>query len=150
MNAFVLTLRAVGTQLAMRLYVPAVAAAAVIMALLVAGGVWLTTISQWWWLLFIPLTILFCVALAVAIVLLLLIRFVRPEQTKVQKRAVSQFVDKVQNITDIVGTPKALVLLRVIRSIAAPSKNSYLSQLVSNRELISDFKDLQRSFDVRS
>lgn len=150
MRPFVLALRAIGTQLAMRLYVPTVIGAAVVMALLVAGALWLTILSEWWWLLFIPLTVLFCVVFAVASIFLLLIRFVRPQQTKAQKRAVKQFVDKLQNVVDVVGTPKIFILFRVVRSVAAPSKDRYLADLVSNRELAKDFREIQQSFDTRS
>lgn len=118
MGPFVLTLRAVGSQLAMRLYVPAVITASVVLALLVFGALWLTTLSEWWWLLFIPITVLFTIVLAVAIIIFMLIRYVRPTQTQVQKRAVGQFVDKLQGVTDVIGTPKFIILFRVIRSLS--------------------------------
>lgn len=148
MGPFVLTLRAVGSQLAMRLYVPAVITASVVLALLVFGALWLTTLSEWWWLLFIPITVLFTIVLAVATIIFMLIRYVRPTQTQVQKRAVGQFVDKLQGVTDVIGTPKFIILFRVIRSVAAPSKDKYLSNLVKNRELAGDFRELQRLFDA--
>lgn len=149
MRSFVLALRAVGTELAMRLYIPAVLIAAALMTLLVAGTLWLTTFNGWWWLLFVPITVLFGIVFAVATVLLLLIRFVRPQQTKTQKQAVGRFVGKAQGVVDVIGTPKFIILFRVIRSVAAPSKDSYLSEIVSNRELAHDFRQIQRSFDTK-
>lgn len=146
MKPFVLTLRAIGSRLALRLYIPAVIAAAVVLALLVGGGVWLTTLSSWWWLLFIPITALFCIALAVALVVLFLIRYVQPSQTKAQKKAVSNFVDKLQSVADVAGTPKFIILFRVVRSIAAPSKDSYLADLANTGKLAKDFRDLQGLF----
>ena len=149
MNSFVLALRAIGTQLAMRLYVPAVIAGSIIAVLLIAAALWLTTLGDWWWLLFIPITIAACIAIGIASVALLLIRYVRPDQTKEQQRAVKQFVDKLQGVVDIAGTPKFIILFRVVQSIAAPSQSSYLSSVVKNRELASDFRELQRLFDGR-
>ena len=146
MNAFVLALRAVGSQIIMRLYVPVVIGAGIILALLIFGAFWLTTLNAWWWLLFIPITSLFCIASAVAVVIFLLVRFVTPAQTKTQKRAVKQFTDKLQNIADIAGTPKILILFRVARSVAAPSKESYLADLISNKDLVKEFRDLQKLF----
>lgn len=146
MQPFVLTLRAIGTQLAMRLYIPAVIAASLVIALLVAVGLWLTTLSDWWWLLFIPIAALLFISFAVAFVVLMLIRYVRPDQTKTQKQAVKQFVDKLQGVADIAGTPKFIILFRVVRSIAAPKKDPYLSNLVKNRELAGEFRELQRLF----
>lgn len=148
MNSFVLALRAIGTNLAMRLYIPAAITAGTIMALLVAGGLWLTTLSNWWWLLFVPITAALCVVLAVAAVVFLLILYVRPTQTKAQKQAVKQFVNKLQGIADVAGTPKFIILFRVVRSIAAPTKDTYLADLASNRQLASDFRELQRLFTV--
>lgn len=150
MNSFVITLRAIGSHLAMRLYIPAVIAAGIIVGLLVAVGLWLTSLSDWWWLLFIPITILGCVVLGIAMVVLSLIRYVRPSQTKAQKRATSKFVDKLQGLTDIAGTPKFIILFRVVRSIAAPKKDSYLADLAGNKQLVNDFRELQRSFDKRA
>lgn len=146
MKPFTLTIRAIGSQLAMRLYLPAVIAAGIVIALIVAAGLWLTTFSDWWWLLFFPITILVCVVIGIAAVVFFLIRYVRPDQTKVQKRAVGQFVDKLQGVVDVAGTPKFIVLFRVIRSIAAPSKESYLSDIAKNKQLAGDFRELQRLF----
>ena len=148
MNAFVLALRAVGAHIFMRIYIPVVVGAGIILALLAAGALWLTTLSAWWWLLFIPITSIFCIASAIAVVMFLLIRFVTPEQTKSQKRAVKNFSDKLQNIADIAGTPKIIILFRVARSVAAPSKESYLADLISNKDLVKEFRDLQNLFQA--
>jgi hypothetical protein len=150
MNSFALALSAIGSHLAMRLYIPAVIAAGAVVMACVAIGFWLTTTSEWWWLLFIPITILTCVILGMAMVVLALIRYVRPSQTKTQATAVKQFVDKLQGIADIAGTPKFIILFRVIRSVAAPKRDSYLADLASNKKLINDFRELQRLFDSRS
>ena len=147
MNSFVLALRAIGTSLAMRLYVPAVIVAAVAIGAIIALGVWLTTLSGWWWLLFVPITILASVVAGIAFVVFMLIRSVRPPLTTSQKRATTAFVDRLQGIADIAGTPKFVVLFRVVRSVASPKKDTYLSDLVSNKQLASEFRELQRSFD---
>lgn len=150
MEPFIRTVRAIGTQLALRLYIPAAATLIVVMGGIIMAALWLTTLSNWWWLLFVPVTIAGSVALALAIIVLLLIRHIRPPQTKAQKQAVAEFVDKLQGTADIVGTPKVIILFRVIRSIAAPSKDHYLSDLAARKDLVSDFKHLQRQFTVES
>ncbi len=147
MKPFVLALRAIGAGFVMRLYVPLVIVAVIILALLVSGASWLTTLNEWWWLLFIPITTLFFVLFAIGFIVLMLVRFVRPTQTKAQQQAVKQFIDKLQGVTEIVGTPKVIILFRVVRSIAAPSKDTYLSDLVKNRELAKDFRAIQASFN---
>ena len=148
MNSFVLTIRAIGTEFAMRLYVPIVIAVAIVISLLGVGTWWLTTFSAWWWLLFIPLIIFSSVVIGVAFVAFSLIRFVRPSQTKAQQQAVKAFNSRLQEVAEIVATPKFLIFFHVIRSISAPSKDTYLSKLVQNRELVSDFRAIQRSFET--
>lgn len=147
MNSLILALRAIGTNLAMRLFVPVVVVLGVILGLLVAGNALLTTYSGWWWLLFIPLVILCSIAAAVTAVIWMLIRYVRPSQTKAQKQAVSRFVDKMQGVTEVASTPKSIILFRVVRSIAAPNKDRYLAHLVENKELVKDFRNVQHTFD---
>lgn len=148
MNAFVLALRAVGAQIIMRLYIPTVMGAEIVLALLVAGAFWLTTLNAWWWLLFIPITSLFCIMSAVAVVIFLLVRFVTPAQTKAQKRAVKQFTDKLQTIADIAGTPKIVILFRVARSVMTPSKESYLADFINSEGLVKEFRNLQKLFTL--
>ncbi len=146
MESFILSLRAIGTHLAMRLYIPVAIGTTIVILLLFAGVVWLTTFSAWWWLLFIPTVALCSLLGAIEIVLFVLIRRVRPGQTKEQKQAVQRFVDKIQRTAEIVGTPKAVILFRVVRSAASPSKDPYLADLVSSKELVGDFRELQRMF----
>lgn len=147
MNSLALTIRAIGTEFAMRLYIPIVVAASLIIILLGMGAWWLTTFSAWWWLLFVPLILLSSVAIGIAFVVFSLIRFVRPTQTKAQKQAVRTFTNRLQEVAEIVATPKFLIFFHVVRSISAPSKDTYLTNLVQNKELVGDFRAIQRSFE---
>lgn len=146
MKPFVLTLRAIGTEFASRLFVPVLIAVCVFFVLVSFLAAWLTTYSDAWWLLFIPIIVLISVSAAVAFVIYSLIRFVSPTQTSEQKRAVRAFNDRLQGIVELSGTPKVFILFRVIRSISAPSKDSYLSDIVRNKELVNDFRKIKDSF----
>jgi len=146
MKPFVLALRAIGAAFVMRLYFPLVIGAVSIIVILVSGALWLTTVDEWWWLLFIPITSLLIVLFAVGFVILMVVRLVRPAQTKAQQQAVKQFIDKLQGVAEIVGTPKVIIFFRVVRSIAAPSKDSFLTDLVKNGELGKEFRAIQASF----
>lgn len=149
MNPFILTLRAVGAGLAQKLLFPIMIIIGIWFVLFFGLAFWLTTIGEWWWLLLIPLTSLLCVTLAVGFVVFSLIRYVRPAQNKEQKQAVEQFIAKLQGVTDITSTPKFLILFRVVRSIASPTKDTYLADVVNNKKLVGDFRELQRLFDTR-
>jgi hypothetical protein len=146
MKPFALALRAVGSNLAMRLYIPVIIAGGLFVILILFGAIWLTTTGSWWWLFVIPLVMGTTVVIGIAAVIYMLIRYVRPEQTQEQKYAVSQFVDKIHKLADVAGTPKYILLFKITRSIAAPSKSSYLSELLKSRELAADFRNLQRLF----
>jgi hypothetical protein len=147
MNSFVLTIRAIGAEFAMRLFIPIVIIVAATITLVGVGAWWLTTFSSWWWLLFVPLVILASVAIGIGFVVFSLIRFVRPSQTKTQKQAVKAFSSRLQGVAEIAATPKFLIFFHVIRSISAPSKDTFLTKIVQNKELVSDFRAIQRSFE---
>ncbi len=141
-------IRAIGTEFAMRLWWPACYAAIFIAVVCVGLLVWLTSMNAWWWLLALPIGIGLSVATVLLIVFFLLIRYVRPNRTASQKQQVRQFVDKLALLQELSGTPKFIILFRTVRSIAAPRSDSYLKDLVSTKNLKTDFMEIARSFDA--
>lgn len=116
-------------------------------AVTVALGLWLTTLDVWWWLLFVPIVIGASIALGLLAVSKLLINYVAPTQTKTQKQAVRRFVDKLQRLAEVTGTPKTVMFFRIVRSVAAPRSNTYLHSLSTDTvSLQRDFAQLQKLF----
>ena len=146
MQATFLAIRAVGAELARRLWLPVVVIALVVAVALGVLLGWLVSLDAWWWLLAIPLSIGVSVAAIVLVVTWLLIRYVRPEVSRAQRTQIRAFVDQLQAVQEIAGTPKFLILLRVVRSISAPRSDSYLEKIVSSRQLGRDFREIVRGF----
>ena len=140
--------RAIGTEFAMRLWWPSFYAFVLIAIVGVGLLIWLTSLNPWWWLLALPIGIGVSVAAVLLTVFFLLIRYVRPDRTSSQKRQVQQFVDKLALLQELSGTPKFIILFRTVRSIAAPRSDSYLKDLVSTKDLKTDFMEIARSFDT--
>lgn len=146
MKPYVLSIRAIGSEFGRRLWLQFLPLFVVAAIVLIALELWLTSLSSWWWLLIIPISIFIGVGLVVGFVFRMLISYVRPVQTKEQVVAVRTFVDKLQLVNEITGTPKPIVLFRVIRSIAAPSSDSYLKDIVETKELKREFQSITRQF----
>lgn len=147
MRSSLLAIRSIGTEFANRLFYPVVISGAVVATVLVGLGLWLTTVNLWWWLVFIPIVMAICIGLAVFIIVKLVIRSITPAQTRQQKQAAKQFVDKLQTIAEATQTPKVVLLFRIVRDIAAPKEGGFIGNLaMTTNSLKSDFSDLARSF----
>jgi len=147
MNPTITVIRCVGAEFATRLFYPVAVISAILCALLVTGVLLLATLSQWWLLLLIPVVMLVCVVFGVMLITGLVIRTVRPFQTKVQRLAVKSFVDKLQRVSDAVQTPKFILLFRIVRDIAAPRKDGFIGSMTDDTvSLKRDFQALQKLF----
>jgi len=147
MKATFLAIRSIGVEFANRIFYPIVIAATILAAILVGLALWLTTFSEWWWLLFFPIVIALCVAFGVLTVVKLTIRSVTPDQTKAQKQASKQFVDKLQRLAEVTGTPKIVLLFRIVRDIAAPREDGFITSLATDTLSVKrDFTAIQQSF----
>ncbi len=147
MQATFLAIRAVGAELARRLWLPVVVIALVVAVALGVLLGWLVSLDAWWWLLALPIIIGLSVVAVLLTVFFLLIRYVRPQLSQSQKKQVQQFVDKLQLLQEISGTPKFIILFRTVRSIAAPRSDSYLSDLFNTKDLARNFSSIAKSFN---
>ena len=84
--------------------------------------------------------------MAVLLIFRFLISYVRPEQTHSQKKQVAQFVHKIDYIQEFAGTPRVVILFRIIRSIAAPRSYTYLHDVFQAKNLRKDFMQVVDSF----
>ncbi len=150
MSPTITVIRAIGSEFARRLFIPVAISGAIMFTLLIIGVVFLGTLSQWWLLLLIPVIAFLCIASAVLAVVWLVIRTVRPSQTKTQRTAVKSFVDKLQRLSDAVQTPKIVLLFRIVRDIAAPRKDGFIGSMADDTaSLRRDFQALTRILDNR-
>lgn len=147
MRTTFLTIRAVGAEYANRLYTPLIVITMLIILLIIALGVWLTTLDKLWWLIFIPITIVASVVVAISIIMKLIINYVRPILTSQQQAQVKKFVSSLEEISEIVQTPRLLIFFKIIRDIVAPSKSEFIKSIsVSTKSLKDDFISIEQSF----
>ena len=143
----ILAIRAIGAELARRTFVPVATVLLIIGGLATIGGWYLTTLSPWWWILCVVLLIALCVMIGVLFVVYNVIRYVRPEQTKQQKQQAKEFVDIAQEASEVAGTPKFILLFRVVRDIAQPSNSTYVRTLTTQTaSLKSRFQEITKSY----
>ena len=148
MKDTILVIRAVGTEFARRLFLPAALIALGISIVLVAMMIWLLTISAWWLLLAVPVFLLVIVGIILLAVTSVIIRTVAPQQTTHQRSEVKLFVDKLQTLSDVIQTPKFILLFRIVKDIVLPSKNGFIQSTSGDTlSLKKDFQALQRSFN---
>jgi len=145
MNPTIKALRAIGSAFAWRIYVPILIVTSIVAIILIGLNVWLITVSAWWWILFVLVIIAALIAAAVLVVLGFLIMTVQPKQTSSQRGDVGRFVDKIQNLADIAGTPKAVILFRISRDLVSKREDSYTRRISS--ETLSMQRDLRDIID---
>lgn len=142
-----LAIRAIGAEYATRLWRSSIYTTIIAAAVSVGLLLWLTSLSSWWWLLAIPIGIGLSVAAGLLAVFRLTIRHVRPKESQTQRELVQAFVSKLETASELVGTPKFIILFRVIRSIAAPRSDSFLGDIVSTKHLKKEFQAICQSFN---
>lgn len=139
-------IRAIGSEFASRLWRSALFLTVGVGVILVPLFTWLISFNAWWWVLAFPLIIAFSVASALLVIFFLLIRYVRPQLSTNQSAQVGDFVNKLQRIQELSGTPKFIILFRTIRSIAAPRSEPYLKELFETKDLRRDFMAITKTF----
>lgn len=150
MNATILAVRAVAATFVVGIIKP---------LLFIVGGVYVVIfgLSWWlasavhvlWWLLAI-LTAPLCVVLLIALsASFLLARRLRPQMNQSQHQLASSITDQINNIAEQVGTPRVIILARVVRDIVTQTdiRRSYIGELAQEPgELRRNFLKLKDSF----
>ena len=151
MNSLILTIRALSVEFARRLVLPVFIIGLSVLVLLIVGAVWLTTISGWWGILLGVLIVALLIFIAISIIVKIFLGIIKPVQTKSQQSAVKSFVDKLQEISDIVQTPKAFLLGRIVWDTVSKN-NSGLVYTVSTHTTTTkkDFDAIRSSFESTS
>ena len=147
MSPTISVIRSIGAEFARRLFVPVAVMGIILSAVLVTGVFLLATLSEWWLLLLIPVVIVVSIIFGVLAVSWLVIRTVRPPQTKTQRTAVKLYVDKLQRVSEAIQTPKFILFFRVLRDISAPRKDGFIGSMTDDTvSLKRDFSELQKIF----
>jgi len=119
----------------------------VLSIVLLAGALWLTTVSAWWWLLAAPIIIMVIIFMALFFILRFLLRAYRPPMDKTQTANVSQFVDKLERVSEQFQTPVFVIIFRVVRDLVRPRGKSYVRSITEDSTTLhADFLALAAKF----
>lgn len=144
MDQTVLAVRAITTEYAKRwLWLPLAIGVGIYVALLLVIG-WIASVaSQWWWLLAIVPTFIFLVALTIWIVVRVIVGRIAPVMNKQQKVAARAFVGRIDKVAERIGTPKFIILFRILKDVVMrpTSSKTYIG------EIASEPGEMRRAFD---
>lgn len=147
-SASVRAIRAIGSELAWRIVKPMIIGGSVLAVVLVGFGAWLTTQHVLWWILeavFISYAVLFMLMIVIVRVLF---RIFTPDTNKTQRKAVKQFVDKLQRVADTVGISRFILLFRIAKQILAPSQENFIKQIAEDSSTLhTDLLAVVRTFE---
>ena len=148
MRPSVLTLRALAAEFAGRILFPIVLTVIIAAAILITIVIWLTTMSAWWWVLAVIIFIAVLLAATVLIIARLIIVSIKPAQTKRQSILVKDFVDILENLSEITQTPKVILVFRVLRDAVQSKDGGFVKKTIESApRLKNGFLEIRRSFE---
>lgn len=117
-------------------------------AIVLSGlSIWLVTISAWWWILLVIVVAWAVLGIILLAVAWLSTRLLRPDMTTVQKKAVSNFVDKIERVSETLQTAPFMIFFKVLRDMIFPSQQPYIRQLANDStSLHTDYIALTKLF----
>jgi hypothetical protein len=141
-------IRAIGVEFVSRKLKSLLLVVGVGLTIVLLLAIWLTTVNIWWWLLLVPVIVVVCAAVTIYVALRLIITVLSPILTKPQRTAVSDFVDKLERVTDNLQTPMFIIIFRVLRDVVLKRRQTYMLDVVNDSTTLhSDFIRLQRNFE---
>ena len=147
MTPLFLTVRAISSEFARRMYVPVIWGVGAGLAVLLGLIGWLTMLSGWWWLLETLLIFGAVVFTIIALIAGLGIHLLRPTQSKEQRKMVGSFVNKLQEASEIIQTPKFILLFRLAKDTIFPSEDGLVNRVVGHASSLKpDFSAIINSF----
>ncbi len=118
-------------------------------AILFMLAAYLTSLSAWWLLLTLPVMMVTVIMWIVLIVVFVLMSRLRLGLRSSQKKAVRDFVDKLERVAESVQTPVPLLVVRMVWDALQRGENQhrYIRSIVEDStSLQSDFESLQKKF----
>lgn len=119
-----------------------------VLLLLLIGWI-ATSVSAWWWLLAIVPTFLMSVGIVVWLIVRTLAARLAPSMNKRQKTATKKFVGHIGTVAEHLGTPKFVIMFRVVKDILArpTSGKTFIGEIAQEPgEMRRDFEDLRSLF----
>lgn len=144
MNSTILAVRAITSEYAKQLLWPVLFIGLAVYAGVIGLIWWITTMaSDWWWLLAIVPTCFVIIGLGVWLIARTLILRLAPTMNAKQKSATKQFVKRLNNVTEQLGTPKFIIIYRLVKDalMRPASGKTYIG------EIAQEPGDMKRAFE---
>lgn len=149
MDSTILAVRAVTATFGRKLLWPVLIVLVAVYLIVFGLSWWLAAaVHPLWWLLVIMLTPLFCVLGLVWTLCLVLLRRIHPPLNPHQKKLTHEIVDHIAHIAEELGTPRFIILGRILRDaiFGTSLKGSYIGQMTREPgEAHRKFEELRRS-----
>lgn len=148
MKSQIIAARAVASEYALRLIRPmlwAIIGVTTVLALVV--GVLAYTFSNWWLLVLMPISTVAILAVSLWLVVRFLIKRIEPNMSRVQKRATTDYVSKIERVSEGVKTPYFIILFRVLRDVLMNKEQRFLLDMKDDSTTLKkDFDSLSKLF----
>lgn len=150
MDSTILAIRAITSLYVKRLLLPIlVIGFGVYVA--VIGIIWwiAASVSNWWWLLAIVPTLVVLVGLAIWTVVRVLVGRISPPMNKRQTTAAKKFIKRIDGAAEHIGTPKFIIIYRVIKDVLFRPTNgkTYIGEIANEPgEARREFDELRSMF----
>ena len=148
MNQDIILIRSIASEFFKRKYKSLLLVFIIVTALSVGLLIWLIGMSLWWLLAAIPVFLWTVLGTLLLIIGRIVISLIKPQVSKQQTSAVSEFVDKFERITENIQTPPFIILFRVIRDAVWPrNRTTFIESMAKDSTTLhKDFIELQRKF----
>jgi len=121
-----------------------------VIAIILIAGVWALAyfLSAWWWLLILPVILLLGVYMIVRIIVAVVVTRVHVGQlSKVQRTALDDFIDKVQQALEARATPPPIIAIICIKDIVVHRDLTTVRKIISETAgLRRDYQSLEKLF----
>lgn len=149
MDSTVLAIRAITAFYARQLLWPAIYVWVGVYAIIFGFSYWLAeSFHPLWWLLVLMLTPIFLVGIALWVACFVLVSRLHPKLTSHQKKLTREIVAHISHIAEQVGTPKFIILGRIVKDVVFGSslRSSYIGELTAEPgEAKRKFDELRKS-----
>ena len=150
MNSTVLAIRAITSLYVKRLLLPILLIGLAIYAAIIGLVWWIAVMSSgWWWLLAVLPTFVIAVGLVLWLIARTVAIRIAPVMNKKQTAATKQFIKRIDGVAEHIGTPKFVIIYRVIKDIIVrpTSSKTYIGEIANEPgEMRREFEDLRGLF----
>lgn len=150
MDSTILAIRAITSLYVKRLLLPILVIGFGVYAAVIGIIWWIAAMSSgWWWLLAILPTVFVVIGLIIWGIAQLIVMRVAPPMNKRQTSATKKFIKRIDSVAEHIGTPKFVIIYRVIKDIIVrpTSSKTYIGEIANEPgEMRREFDELRAMF----